>query len=153
MRSGTDWNAKVEGVVEVSTHKKVGVPPYFGRLCESVWGGCWWRCPSCGAWTLATTRDEILWEPRVYSKPQGNHILRRRRSRRLAGMLQPDRDGRMFRIRELRMGDTIPGWVNDFLIEHRCFENSLCPGKKFLTPDVLHTQEKRWLDEASKCQG
>lgn len=86
----------------------------------------------------------------MYSKPQGDLILRARRSKKLAGMLQPDRDGRMFRIHELRMGDTVPGFANDFLVEHRCFEKSLCPGKKFLTPVVIRTQEKRWLNEASK---
>lgn len=134
----------------MSVAKKLGVPKYFEALCESVWGGCWWRCPQCGGWTLATTRDEILWEPRVYSKPQSDHILRTRHSRRLAGMLQPDRDGRMFRIRKLLAGDTIPGWVNDFLIEHKCWEHSLCPGKKFLSPEVIHIQEKRWLNEAVK---
>lgn len=137
----------------MSTPKKVGVPHYFEALCESVIGGCWWRCPQCGGWTLATTRDEILWEPRVYAKSQGDHILRARCSRRLAGMLQHDRDGERFRIRELRMGDTVPGWVNDFLVEHKCFENSLCPGKKFLSPEVTYKQEKRWLNEAVKCQG
>ena len=134
----------------MSTHKKVGVPPYFERLCESVLGGCWLRCPACGAWTLATTHSEILWEPRVYAKPQGDRILRSRHSKKLAGMLQPDADGVRFRIRELRMGDTVPGWVNDVLIEHRCFENSLCSGKKFLTPEVITVQEKRWLNEAVK---
>lgn len=150
MRIVGDRNTKVEGVGEVSVAKKVGVPSYFERLCESVDDACWWRCPSCGAWTLATTRDETLWEPRVYSKRQGDLILRARRSKKLAGMLQPDTNGWRFRIRELRMGDTVPGWVNDVLIEHRCFENSLCSGKKFLTPEVITVQEKRWLNEAVK---